>query len=70
MFKRLLLVLVCLGCLVAAVSAPAQADVQRVGDPPPMLSGTEQLQLMGAAVVVVIGLGLVAWSLRPSRSRQ
>jgi hypothetical protein len=63
MLKRLLFVPVCLGWLVLAVSAPAQADGQRAGDPPPMLTGAQQLQLIGAAAVVVIGAALVVWSL-------
>lgn len=68
MLKRLVFVGVCLGWLVVAVSAPAQA-AQRAGDPPPMLTGTDQLQLAGALSVVVIGLALVGWSLRPGRRR-
>jgi hypothetical protein len=43
------------------------ADVQRAGDPPPLLTGTETVQLVGSAVLVLLGLCLVAWSLRPRR---
>lgn len=44
------------------------ADVQRVGDPPPMLDGSDPLKLVGAAALVLLGLALIAWSFRPSRS--
>ncbi len=43
------------------------ADVQRVGDPPPMLDGSDPLKLAGAAVIVLVGLALIAWSFRPRR---
>ena len=43
------------------------ADVQRVGDPPPMLDGSDPLKLIGAAAIVLLGLALIAWSFRPSR---
>ena len=43
------------------------ADVQRVGDPPPMLDGSDPLKLVGAAAIVLLGLALIAWSFRPSR---
>jgi hypothetical protein len=43
------------------------ADVQRVGDPPPMLDGADPLKLIGAGAIVLVGLALIAWSFRPSR---
>jgi hypothetical protein len=42
-------------------------DVQRVGDPPPMLDGSDPLKLVGAAAIVLVGVALIAWSFRPSR---
>jgi len=68
MLKPILFVSVCLFWLVLAVSAPAQAaEVQRAGDPPPMLTGADTLKLAGSAALAALGLGLVVWSLRPSR---
>jgi hypothetical protein len=45
------------------------ADVQRVGDPPPMLDGSDPLKLIGAAAMVLVGLALIAWSFRPVTRR-
>ena len=41
--------------------------VQRVGDPPPMLTGTDTLKLCVSIGLALLGLGLVLWSLRPGR---
>jgi hypothetical protein len=43
------------------------ADVRRVGDPPPMLDDADPLKLIGAGVIVLVGVALIAWSFRPSR---
>ena len=68
MLQRILLLTLCLGWLVLAVSAPAEAaEVQRAGDPPPVLSGTDLVKLAASAALAVVGLGLVVWSLRPRR---
>jgi hypothetical protein len=68
MLKPILLVCTCVFWLVLAVASPATAaDVQRAGDPPPMLTGTDTAKLVGSAALAVLGLGLVVWSLRPQR---
>ena len=70
MLKPILLVCTCVIWLVLAVAAPATAaEVQRAGDPPPMLTGADTVKLVGSAAIAVLGLGLVVWSLRPQRAR-